>query len=182
MSKQWTQEQDNELIDLYGSNLSFGFIAHRLGRTRNAVAGRARRLKLIHPEKVHTTLQQQVEDLRGRGWSFSKIEEKLGQKIDLSIKDVINSRHREFTFKQPKNKKKPTLYFSKVDLAFTKTLSDLGPDDCRFPQGDGPFLFCGEKTNGRGPYCARCRSIAYQTSSKTGGRIGKIKSETSQSI
>ena len=177
MSTQWTEEQDNELIDLYGSNLSFGFIARRLGRTRNAVAGRARRLKLIRPDKVHATLQQQVEDLRGRGWSFSKIEEKLGQKIDLSIKDVINSRHREFSFKQPKNKKKPILYFSKVDLVFTKTLAELGPNDCRFPQGDGPFYFCGEKTDGQGPYCSRCRSIAYQISSKSNKRNGEIKQD-----
>jgi GcrA cell cycle regulator len=30
---------------------------------------------------------------------------------------------------------------------------DLEPNDCRYPYGDGPFVFCGHPKVGDGPYC-----------------------------
>jgi hypothetical protein len=43
------------------------------------------------------------------------------------------------------------------------TLMDLGPDTCRFPFGDGPFLFCGAEPLPEKPYCATCIRGLYRS-------------------
>ena len=43
------------------------------------------------------------------------------------------------------------------------TIMDLGPDTCRFPFGDGPFLFCGAAPLAGKPYCARCIRGLYRS-------------------
>jgi hypothetical protein len=41
------------------------------------------------------------------------------------------------------------------------TLLDLGADTCRFPIGDGPYLFCGAPPVAGLPYCAGCARVLY---------------------
>jgi hypothetical protein len=43
------------------------------------------------------------------------------------------------------------------------TIVDLGPDTCRFPFGDGPFLFCGATPMPGKPYCAGCIRGLYRS-------------------
>jgi GcrA cell cycle regulator len=40
------------------------------------------------------------------------------------------------------------------------TLLELGRDECRYPYGDGPFLFCGHQTDGSS-YCAGHKALCY---------------------
>lgn len=42
------------------------------------------------------------------------------------------------------------------------TIMDLAEDTCRFPFGDGPFLFCGATPLLGKPYCARCLPGLYR--------------------
>lgn len=42
------------------------------------------------------------------------------------------------------------------------TIMDLADDTCRFPLGDGPFLFCGATPVPGKPYCARCVRGLYR--------------------
>lgn len=39
-------------------------------------------------------------------------------------------------------------------------LDDLGKNECRYPYGGGPFLFCGHSTDG-GSYCAGHKVLCY---------------------
>jgi GcrA cell cycle regulator len=39
-------------------------------------------------------------------------------------------------------------------------LLDLEPRMCRFPKGEGPYLFCGQPIE-RGSYCGHCYRIVY---------------------
>lgn len=50
--KPWTDEEDQMLRLLVGFGSTYGKIAIALGRTRNAVAGRAARLKLDTPQET----------------------------------------------------------------------------------------------------------------------------------
>lgn len=43
------------------------------------------------------------------------------------------------------------------------TIMDLGPDTCRFPFGDGSFLFCGATPLPGKPYCAGCIRGLYRS-------------------
>jgi hypothetical protein len=42
------------------------------------------------------------------------------------------------------------------------TIMDLADDTCRFPLGDGPFLFCGAPSMPGKPYCANCIRGLYR--------------------
>lgn len=42
-----------------------------------------------------------------------------------------------------------------------KTLLELEDNDCRFPFGEGPFLFCGDPVQGRSSYCAHHHDICW---------------------
>ena len=66
-----------------------------------------------------------------------------------------------FSRKDQKERKKKKLYFSTIVVPATTPIDELGPNQCRFPQGDGPFLFCGDPTE-RGSYCEKCRKIVYK--------------------
>lgn len=177
MGTQWTEKEDAVLIDLREQGMSYGHIADRIGKTRKAVIGRAYRLKLCHSETRPKTIYQQVLDLFSKGWSYSNIERSLGLKIDQKTRERISTRCGSFSFRRPRVKMTAKLFFSEVKIPATKTLAELGPKDCRFPQGDGPYLFCGGKVNGHGPYCERCTKIAYNVSVKNNRRSGKSESK-----
>jgi GcrA cell cycle regulator len=52
-------------------------------------------------------------------------------------------------------------------VAKTKTLLELGPDDCRWPIGEPrhpDFHFCGERQAAGRPYCALHWGMAFQPS------------------
>jgi len=56
--------------------------------------------------------------------------------------------------KEPKIKLPPVPKYKPGDMPKEgKTLADLLPDECRWPIGEGPFKFCGEKRESHKSYC-----------------------------
>lgn len=156
----WTEELEATLIDLYHQKLSYAQIANAMKIKRNSVAGKLRRLKLPKRGDEKDKLDM-VKDLYAKGWSFSNIESKLGVKINHDFRDRIKENAGSFSFRRPRVKIKKKLYFSKVVIPAIKTLDELGPNECRFPQGDGPYLFCGKETQHGSVYCPSCHATAY---------------------
>lgn len=166
----WTEELEAMLIDLYYQKFSYSQIANALKVERNSVAGKVRRLKLPPRKEGIKDKDAVVKDLYAKGWSFSKIEEKLGIKLNNIIRGGVKENAGSFSFRRPRVETKKKLYFSQVVIPATKTLEELGPNECRFPQGDGPYLFCGEKTKYGSPYCPSCHSIAHTPLRARSGR------------
>lgn len=52
-----------------------------------------------------------------------------------------------------------------------KTLVELEDNDCRFPFGEGPFLFCGDPVQGKSSYCAHHHAICYSPPHHRAGHI-----------
>jgi hypothetical protein len=42
-----------------------------------------------------------------------------------------------------------------------KTLLELEGGDCRYPFGDGPFLFCGDPAQDKSSYCSGHHEICF---------------------
>lgn len=42
-----------------------------------------------------------------------------------------------------------------------KTLPKLEDNDCRFPFGEGPFLFCGDEQQAGSSYCSHHHAICW---------------------
>jgi GcrA cell cycle regulator len=125
----WTPEKVEQLIQLFETGLSSTGIAARLeGMSRNAVIGKLTRLGLTNANGFK----------RKKGGDRSqKVQEFLGQK-----------QHQ----RQAPVSVLPTLKVADV-VPLHLSLLDLGPDQCRYPFGDGPFTFCGcEKIEGSS-YC-----------------------------
>src|SRR4029453_12564972 len=42
-----------------------------------------------------------------------------------------------------------------------KSIIDLERDECRYPEGDGPILFCGQRVVQGSPYCPQHTKLCY---------------------
>lgn len=141
----WAVENVETLKKLYADGLSGTQIAAVLGGgiTRNAVIGKIHRLGLVIPtgtvridrEKVLQGATQRLRRRRGRA-------------------ELVPRPPREPALERITQELTPSEFLS-------IPLEALTPDTCRWPRGDGPFTFCGQKPLGGSSYCARCyrRSI-----------------------
>lgn len=136
----WTDERVNLLKQLWGEGKTAAEIAKVLGEgvTRNAVIGKAHRLKLSS--------------------RASPIQQNKKSTKNASVID------------RPKIKKQPVIKninFKGKEIP----LSELGPKDCRWPNGDPRdkenFSFCGCKAVEGIPYCEEHAKIAYQIVSRS---------------
>lgn len=133
----WTDTMDVELKKLHGEGYSSSQIASfmQMGLSRNAVIGRVFRLGLSRPivrkiraAKVARTHKPVARIVRANGNSN-------GFRVHMSVEtDEFQPRCVEVV---PRN----------------ILLIDLGRDDCRYPYGDGPFVFCGHPQRGESSYC-----------------------------
>lgn len=147
----WTDERVNLLKELWGEGKTAAEIAKLLGGvTRNAVIGKAHRLKLsgrvspiqqnTRPETVEHRARETVRAV------------KTSAPRDPSIRAVTPE-----TFIEGKRIK----------------LVELREGHCRWPMGDPKdenFCFCGHDTLAGLPYCEHHAKIAFQVSSR-----GKLK-------
>jgi GcrA cell cycle regulator len=142
----WTDDRVEVLKKLWGEGRTAAEIAKELGGvTRNAVIGKAHRLKLsgrVSP------LQQVVK----------KPANNPGLKPVIADKKVI--------------KKMPAMV--PMDLKADQDrvripLIELQSGQCRWPIGDprdANFGFCGDHSEDGSPYCAAHSQVAYQVSSR----------------
>lgn len=151
----WTAERESRLRSLWADGLSASQISTALGETtRNAVIGKLSRLGLTGRLQPRVKAPRQVSAIRRpsrKQPEFISREEKARRQAARGIARMLGWEMPSFEPETPR----PSLHVS---------LLDLNPDSCRFPEGDGPFLFCGRPRMASSSYCEHCHKITHQSS------------------
>ena len=146
----WTDERVSLLTKLWGEGHTAAEIAKQLGGvTRNAVIGKAHRLKLSN--RV-SPIQQNKKPAN------KNVERKPVRKV-ISAVPQEKSAVTEIQTVQKDNIKKGELY----------SLMELKPRMCRWPSGDprhSDFGFCGDNAMPGLPYCEDRSKLAYQAATR----------------
>jgi len=129
----WTPDQDDVLRNLRAEGCSYGVIAIDLDKSRNACISRAKRLG------VPLTVRAPTEPRRLPRPRKVKMQP---QNINIAPDPL------------------PELPASSTFLGIP--LLELKANDCRFPRGEGPFLFCGQPKAEGSFYCGSCQRIVYR--------------------
>lgn len=139
----WTLDRTEILRKLWAVGVSFSGIAAELGDgvTRNAVCGKIHRMEFTGPGTYRRQTDEQLQAAKRKR------------------NEIGNERRRERRRAQPITFK-PKLTITNLEALrcvevdpLGKTLLELGPDDCRYPFGDGPFTFCGHPKLDDYSYC-----------------------------
>ena len=151
----WTEERVSLLKKLWGEGHTAAEIAKQLGGvTRNAVIGKAHRLKLSN----------RVSPIQQNKKPANKNIERKATKKSSSVTSVSSHNIGSVT-SAPKN----------VQVTYSNTsgelysLMDLKPRMCRWPCGDpkhDDFGFCGDASMPGLPYCEEHAKLAYQASTR----------------
>jgi len=167
-SVQWKPEWDEALKQHFAAGLSGSVTATKLNAefstafTRSAVGGRAKRLKV--PRKA----SQSVLNARaGKKSLLPKTSAILGappkfkrgrkpnttppQRPDIGIRKAASAPKLGTVAFKPRPDPRPGAV----------PLLDLAPDGCKWPSGEGPYLFCNEPRFEARPYCAAHVCLAY---------------------
>ncbi len=167
----WTEQQIQTLKKMWGNGYSASDIARSLGGgvTRNAVIGKAHRLKLSvgvsaaprsMPDAPSKTAGVVMASITKISKNRAKMRTALPSAPSLPIKSRVDSLARLLgsdPIKRPLDKIKRT-----EGIPVTKA----GERHCRWPVGDPrspDFRFCGCETHEGLPYCLHHARIAYQT-------------------
>jgi len=150
----WTDERVSLLKKLWGEGHTAAEIAKQLGGvTRNAVIGKAHRLKLSN--RV-SPIQQ------NRKPANKNVERKTS--VERVVKPIVQIRKApvktETAVKRAETPEKTGDLYS---------LMDLQPRMCRWPSGDPKeegFGFCGDRTVAGIPYCEHHAKEAYQAATR----------------
>ena len=148
----WTDDRVLLLRKLWGEGRTAAEIARELGGvTRNAVIGKAHRLKLSN--RV-SPIQQNTKNPATRIISDRKVVEITS---DSSVLVTVSA---------PKKLFKP---MPEIMLGKLYSLTELKPRMCRWPVGDPreeSFGFCGCESVVGLPYCGDHAKVAYQTATR----------------
>ncbi len=164
----WTEDRVSILKKLWGDGHTAAEIAKQLGGvTRNAVIGKAHRLKLSN--RVSPIQQNK------------KAANKNVERKDLK-KTKVSSVKTSSTASYVDAVEKPVEAVIPDNL---HSLLELKPRMCRWPSGDPKekeFGFCGEKTISGIPYCEEHAKLAYQAATRnrilnSDKEVKKIRSE-----
>ncbi len=151
----WTEERVSLLKRLWGEGHTAAEIAKQLGGvTRNAVIGKAHRLKLSN--RV-SPIQQNKKPAN------KNVEQKTARKtmavVSTSSHSVNPSAASVKSVQEVHSSSSGELY----------SLMDLKPRMCRWPCGDpkqADFGFCGDNAMPGLPYCEKHARMAYQASTR----------------
>lgn len=146
----WTEEADMRLRALFDTGDAFSAIAatltKELGRqvSRNAAIGRAHRLGLSGRKFGGAVLKEmnqarQVQKAKAKA-NVRRIRVVRAQSSGLQMVDTVEAVDQ------------PPLRVADV-VPRMVPLVDLGFGECKYPFGDGPFLFCGCPAIPGQPYC-----------------------------
>lgn len=155
----WSEERVEKLRNLLKQRLSARQIAERLGDvTRNAVIGKAARLGL-ELAGCDPTLRRE-NGQRHRKEVLRRLQQSYARKTGARMDGRTVGRYVQI--KEASEKKA----VARANLAPPEvrnlTLLDLGPSDCRWPLGDGPFTFCGCPQNAASSYCDFHHALSIQ--------------------
>ncbi len=152
----WTDDRVSLLTKLWGEGHTAAEIAKQLGGvTRNAVIGKAHRLKLSN--RV-SPIQQ------NRKPANKNVERKAP--VEKVVKANVSAHPKSNAPAVIRKVKEEVRDIPAGDLY---DLMDLQPRMCRWPSGDPKeegFGFCGAKTISGIPYCAEHAKLAYQPATR----------------
>ncbi len=151
----WTEERVSLLKKLWGEGHTAAEIAKQLGGvTRNAVIGKAHRLKLSN--RV-SPIQQNKKPAN------KNVERKTVKKIA----SVVSSSNHNISSVSSAPKIPQVTHSNNSGELYS--LMDLKPRMCRWPCGDpkhADFGFCGDASMPGLPYCEEHAKLAYQASTR----------------
>jgi GcrA cell cycle regulator len=125
---------------------------------------------------------ERLKQLRAEGRSASEIAELLGVSKNSIIGKLYRLKVKPAPVAQPKPKPKaqrqprprkpsadkwfkmeppPAPSPSRPNVPFTRSILELGPGQCKWPQGDYDFVFCGEPQAAGSVYCSEHTERAY---------------------
>lgn len=161
--KLWTSEQTDLIIGMWRQGMSAGDIAKRLNDyglsvSRNAVIGR-----------IHRTMDPAVRRRESPISAISPHRERDMHKRKRSPKPaaikynkagkpkIINTRAAKPSELEHSKREWEALkaqMAARPDVGRITNILDLEPHHCRWPVGDGPFAFCGDRKIPGKSYCA----------------------------
>lgn len=148
----WTEERVSVLKKLWGEGHTAAEIAKQLGGvTRNAVIGKAHRLKLSN--RI-SPIQQNKKPANSNKSIERKVVEKIKDVTPIKVKEIVV---------------KAEIHEKKINPDDLYSLMDLQPRMCRWPSGDPKeegFGFCGDHTMAGLPYCEEHAKAAYQAATR----------------
>lgn len=143
---QWTAEQEEQLKRLHAEGLAFGLIARRIGRSRNSMIGKARRMGL--------PMRAPENGNRGRNWTPPPPKQKSFRVGTPSPRRKSRGPTIPHIVELPPAPPTPENYVAFAVL-----------NGCRWPMGELPNIrFCDEKCSERahGSYCDYHCNMAYE--------------------
>ena len=167
----WTEERVSLLRKLWGEGHTAAEIAKQLGGvTRNAVIGKAHRLKLSN----------RVSPIQQNKKPANKNIERKTVKKTAHI-GIVSSRSNTSISSSTGQTPQRTSGADINDNEELYSLMDLKPRMCRWPYGDPKhedFGFCGDSAMPGLPYCEKHAKMAYQASTRN--RIFSADKETKE--
>lgn len=139
----WTRERVDRLAEYWAQGLTGAAIGDLIGASRSAVIGKANRLGLAERRK------RKEPGAQSRQPRANKAKRRRAAPTSNNARANSRSGNRPI---RPRIKADPkTKEPASLDIA----LIDLEAGQCKYPHGDGPFLFCGHSrdpptTSGRG--------------------------------
>ena len=156
----WTDQQIQTLRQKWGNGFSASDIAKILGVTRNAVIGKANRLKL----SAQQSSTSRVTDLPSKGSVLATITKATKQRATLRPLPPVPTAT-PIAVKAIVRESRPIDVKRVEGISVTKA----GERHCRWPIGDPrspEFRFCGCSSYEGLPYCVDHARVAYQTVSR----------------
>lgn len=159
----WTDDRVAVLTKMWGEGKTAAEIAKTLGGvTRNAVIGKAHRLKLSNRASPIPQPKKAANANKASAAKATAVEKKK-----FTAKPAKDESDHIAVIKAPEVCKD-------IPEGERVAMVDLGPRQCRWPNGDprdADFSFCGHEAVAGLPYCLEHCQVAYQTATRN--RINK---------
>jgi len=162
MTSFWTPDKEKLIVKYWAEGRTAQSIGDKLGATRNAVIGKAHRLKLSpRGEPARAPVKQKIQKVKP-----------VRPAAELKLKGPCKTRSRPkaIPLRPVVNETVP------IGDACTATMA-LKADSCRWPLGDpytDRFMYCDKKKTEKYPYCEEHRRMAYNEAGSLKYR-GKVK-------
>ena len=149
----WTNEQVDQLREMWSEGLTANEIAKKLGVTKNAIVGKVHRLCLkARPSPIKT----KVAEL--------KVEEAVSLDVEEGGCAEVSVQDKQALETEVVVKEKKSCHCNNVKL------TELDSHTCRWPIGDprdDDFCFCGKRVRTGQTYCDEHSAMAYVKANRT---------------